>query len=94
MEIRFFMDAQTDQPHIYGHGVTEEEVRQVLQRPGEDRSGDEGSRIKLAQTTAGRFLKVIYRPDKGADGIFVITAYEMRGKARQAFRRRQRRKKT
>ena len=33
MELRFWLDAETGLPHIYDHGVTEEEVRQILGRP-------------------------------------------------------------
>jgi len=73
MDIRFYMDPQTDQPHIYDHGVTEDEVRQVLRRPGEDRAGDENSRVAIGQTDAGRYLKVIYTRDPGLDSVFVIT---------------------
>ncbi len=61
MEIRFYIDPETDQPHIYGHDVSEEEVRDVLLRSGEDRAGDEGSRVAIGQTLAGRYLKVIYK---------------------------------
>jgi hypothetical protein len=39
----------------------------------------------------GRYLHVIYVPDEDGDGIFVVTAYEFRGKALQAYRRRRRR---
>jgi hypothetical protein len=51
-----------------------------------------GSRMKLGQTLAGRCLQVIYVPDEDPRSIFVITAYELRGEAKKAFRRRQRRK--
>jgi hypothetical protein len=54
---------------------------------------EQGSRIKLGQTAAGRYLQVIYVPDLDPDSVFVITAYELRGKAKTAFRRRQRRKR-
>jgi hypothetical protein len=50
------------------------------------------SRIKLGQTAAGRYLQVIYVPDEDPESLFVITAYELRGKAKTAYRRRQRRK--
>jgi hypothetical protein len=30
MELRFWTDPETGLPHIFNHGVTEEEVRQVL----------------------------------------------------------------
>jgi hypothetical protein len=94
MEIRFYLDPETRQPHIYEHGVTEAEVRQVLRRPGEDRPGDGDSRVAIGQTAAGRYLKVIYARDPGADSVFVITAYDLRGKPLRAYRRRQRRKGT
>jgi hypothetical protein len=54
--------------------------------------GKEVSRIKLGQTYAGRYLKVIYVVDEDGQGLFVITAYELRGKERAAYRRRHRRK--
>lgn len=92
MEIRYYQDPDTGLPHIYGHGVTEDEVRQVLRSRGEDLPGTRDSRIKLGQTAAGRYLQVIYVPDEDPESVFVITAYELRGKARTAFRRRQRRK--
>jgi len=74
---------------MYGHGVTEDEAAAVLAHPGEDRPGHEGARVAIGQTNAGRYLRVIYVPD--ADDIFVITAYELTGKALQAYRRRRRR---
>jgi hypothetical protein len=92
MNIRFYCDPATGEPHMYNHGVTEEEVEDVLRRPGEDRLGREGSRVAIGQTRAGRFLRVIYVPDPEPDSIFVITAYELRGKPLTAYRRRQRRK--
>jgi hypothetical protein len=93
MEIRFYMDPETDQPHIYDHGVTEDEVREVLSRPGEDRAGDENSRVAIGQTAAGRYLKVIYTRDPGLDSVFVITAFDLAGKPLKAYCRRQRRRR-
>jgi hypothetical protein len=92
MEVRFYVDPETQQPHIYEHGVTEEEVCQVLLSRGDDFRSRGNSRNKFGKTWAGRYLKVIYVPDEEGDGIFVITAYDIRGKALKAFRRRQRRK--
>lgn len=54
MELRFYLDQPSGHPHIYGHGVTESEVEEVLTSPGEDRLGKEGARIALGQTAAGR----------------------------------------
>jgi hypothetical protein len=90
MNIRFYVDPETDEPHIYRHGVTEEEAIYVLENPGEDRTGREGARVVIGQTPAGRYLRVIYVPEPG--GAFVITAYELTGKPLIAYRRRRRRK--
>lgn len=57
--LRFYLDAETGQPHIYDRGVTEEEVWEVLRRPGEDRAGEGDSRVAIGQTATGRHLKVI-----------------------------------
>jgi hypothetical protein len=92
VEIRYFLDPDSGQPHIYGHAVSEEEVQQVLRGPGEDLPAARASRMKLGQTSAGRYLQVIYVPDEEPDSVFVITAYELLGKAKKAYRRRQRRK--
>ena len=92
MHIRFYLDPETGEPHIYGHGISEEEVEDVLRHPVEDRSGREGSRVALGRTRAGRYLRVIYVPDPEPESVFVITAYELRGKPLAAYRRRRRRR--
>jgi hypothetical protein len=92
MGTRFCEGPDTGLPRIYGHRATEEEVQQVFRAAGEDLPRTRNSRMKLGQTAAGRYLQVIYLPDKDADSVFVITAYELRGKAKTAYRRRQRRK--
>ena len=89
MTVRFYLDPATDQPHIYGQSVVEEEVEDDLARPMEDRAGRDGSRMALGQTEAGRYLRVIYVPDPIPGSVFVITAYELGEKAQQALRRRQ-----
>ncbi len=58
----------------------------------EDRPGEEGSRVALGRTAAGRYLRVIYVPDPEPQTVFVVTAYELRGKPLLAYRRRRRRK--
>jgi hypothetical protein len=92
VDVRFYHDPDTGQPHICGHGVTEAEVEEVLRGSGEDLPAARNSRMKLGQTAAGRYLQVIYVPDDDPRSVFVITAYELRGKAKQAFRRRRRRR--
>jgi len=94
MYIRFFIDTQTDAPHIYRHHVSEEEVEQILRDPKEDRPSKENSRIALGKTSSGRFLRVIYVPDPEPNSVFVITAYDLKGKPLKAFRRRHRQKST
>jgi len=92
MNVRFFIDPRTDAPHIYEHRVSEAEVEDILTNPAEDRPGEEGSRVALGRTSSGRFLRVIYVPDPEPNSVFVITAYELKGKPLTAFRRRHRRK--
>jgi hypothetical protein len=91
MWIRFYEDPETGLPHVFSHGVTEEEVAQVLRGPGEDLPATRGARMKLGQTVAGRYLQVIYVRDQHPESVFVITAHELRGKTKTAYRRRQRR---
>ncbi len=90
MRIRLYLDPETGQPHIYNHDVDETEVAEVLAKAAEDRPGRDGSRVALGSTAAGRHLRVVYVAEPG--GMFVITAYELRGKPLLAFRRRRRRK--
>jgi hypothetical protein len=92
MELRFYEDPETGEPHIYNHRITEDEVRQVLAHPGEDRPSSDDSRMALGQTSAGRYLRVTYVPDEGGQSAFVVTAYELRGKQLKAHRRRRRRR--
>ena len=92
MNIRFNSDQETGLPHIYDHDVSEDEVEDVLLNPGEDRAGRDNSRIAIGQTRAGRYLRVIYLRDPQPNSVFVITAYELKGKPLTAYRRRQRRR--
>ena len=92
MDIRYHIDPETEAPHIYRHGVAEQEVEEVLGRPMEDRPGREGSRVALGRTQAGRYLRIIYVPDPVPDSVFVITAYQLGPKALRALRRRRRRR--
>ncbi len=93
INVRFYIDPETGKPHIYNHGVQENEVEEVLAKPGEDRTGKEGSRVAIGQTKSGRFLRVIYVPDSEPNSVFIITAYVLKGKPLIAYRKRRRRKK-
>lgn len=92
MQVRFYIDLMSGLPHIHSHEVQEDEVIEVLERTAEDRAGSGGSRIAIGQTSAGRYLRVIYVPDPAPHSVFVITAYELAGKALAAFRRRRKKK--
>jgi hypothetical protein len=94
VHIRFYLDPETGQPHIHGHRVSEGEVEEVLRKPSEDRAGREGSRVAIGQTRARRWLRVIYVLDPVPYSVFVITAYELRGKPLTAYRRRRRKKQS
>ena len=93
MNVRYYIDPESDAPHIYNHDVSELEVEETLATSDEDRPGAEGARIALGRTSGGRFLRVVYVPDPEPDSVFVITAYELRGKPLLAFRRRLRKRR-
>jgi len=97
-DFRYYTDADSGLPHIYQHNVTEDEVEEVFRnRPltGHCRASEnDGSttRFAIGKTTDGRNLKIIYVPDDDRIGVFIITAYDIRGKELRAFRRRMRRR--
>jgi hypothetical protein len=93
MRLRFYIDPETGAPHIFKHGVSEAEVEEVLGNSGEDRPGRDGARVAIGRTLSGRLLRVVYVPDPQPDSNFVVTAYELQGKAALAYRRRRRRKR-
>ena len=93
MELRYHINPETGEPHIYDHGVTEEEVEEVIRYADDDFQARRNSRIALGQTEAGRSLQVIYVPDVGRQSAFVVTAYDLRGKPLTAYRRRKKRAK-
>jgi len=93
LNIRYYIDPETELPHIYRHGVKETEVEEILSNPGEDRPGQEGSRVAIGRTSSGRYLKVIYVVDPTPKSVFIITAFELRDKPLIAYRRRRRIKK-
>lgn len=93
VDLRFYLDQETGEPHIYEHGVSEVEVHEILESPVDEFGGRGDSRIALGQTATGRYLQVVYVPDPGRRSAFVVTAYDLTGKALAAYRRRRRRKR-
>lgn len=93
VNVRYYIDPETGEPHIHDHGVSEEEVEEVLARAGEDRPSRGDSRSAIGQTESGRYLRVIYVPDPEPASFFVITAYDLGWRAMTAYRRRRRRRR-
>lgn len=92
MRIRYHQDGETGLPHIYGHGVREQEVEEVMMHPGVIVPSRRGARLALGRARSGRHLKIVFVEDDDPEGIFVITAYELQGKALAAYRRRRKRR--
>jgi hypothetical protein len=90
--LRFFVDPETGVPHIWSHGVDENEVEAILREPGEDRQGSNDSRVAIGQTPAGRYLRVVYVRDPEPQSFFVVTRLELRGHPLTAYQRRKRKK--
>ena len=93
MKLRFHVDLETGEPHIYRHGVGEQEVEDVMASPAEDVPGRRNSRLAIGQTLGGRHLLIVYVRDPEPDSAFIVTAYELSGNALGAFRRRRRRRR-
>jgi hypothetical protein len=92
MDVRFHIDPDTHEPHVHGHGVSEAEVMDVLWHPLENRAGRDGSRVLLGRTRTGRTLRVIVAFDSDGQGVYVITAFDLRPKPLKAMRRRLKRR--
>jgi hypothetical protein len=92
MVVRFVIDRDTDLPHIEQHGVSAIEVLDILRGPADHGPGRDGTRIAEGQTRGGRYLRVIYKENEFDSSILVITAYDLIGKARSAYRRRRRKR--
>ena len=63
--------------HIAQHGVTMQEVEEVLQNPlDSDVSESSGRPIVFGRTRAGRFLAVVYEPVDPVT-VYPITAFDV-----------------
>jgi len=62
--------------HCADHGITKEEVEEVLQEPSDaDISRSSGRPVVFGDTTTGRHLMVVYET-VARDTVYPITAYE------------------
>jgi len=93
VRVRFYIDPETGEPHLWRHHVTCEEAVEVLSRPIETRASRGTSRIANGRTRAGRFLRIIYIPDPEPLSVFVVTAWQLDGKSLKGMRRRARRRR-
>ncbi|MEO8496285.1 MAG: BrnT family toxin [Planctomycetota bacterium] len=63
--------------HIAEHGVTKEEVEEVLENPdGIETSRSSGRPIAFGETSTGRLIAVIYE-EIDEDTVYPVTAYEV-----------------
>jgi hypothetical protein len=92
VKIRYHVDRETGEPHIYNHGVSEDEVEDVLDLPGEDLPARNQSRSIIGQTAGGRYLRVIAVHDPDEDSILVVTAYDLSPRQLAAYKRRRRKR--
>ncbi len=53
LSLRFYIDPETGDPHIYNHGVEEQEVEDVIILPNEDRRGREGRALQSDKPKKG-----------------------------------------
>ena len=70
-------DPRGNVQHIAKHGVTKEEVEEVLEDPaGIESSRSSGRPIAFGETSNGRVIAVVYE-EIDEDTVYPITAYEV-----------------
>ncbi len=63
--------------HIAEHGITKEEVEEVLENPaGVESSRSSGRPIAFGETSTGRIIAVVYEEIE-EDTVYPVTAYEV-----------------
>jgi len=63
--------------HIAEHGITQEEVEEVLEHPeGIETSHSSGRPIAFGETSTGRIIAVVYE-EIDQDTVYPVTAYEV-----------------
>lgn len=93
MNLRFYVNPETGQPHIYDHGVQEDEVADILDEPQRLSRGSNRSKIAVGQTRAGRWLMVVFIEDPSPNSYFVISAYTPPANVVRAVRRHGKKKR-
>ena len=76
MTLKFYIDLETGEPHFQNHGVSEEEVRQILAHPGLVLKGGRNSPFgAMGQTTSGRYLKIWSTPRAERSAVFSLSLH-------------------
>jgi hypothetical protein len=92
MDIEFYIDADTGEPHIARHGVEKWEAIDVLENADASYNGRGGTLVAIGQTRNGRYLRVIYRRLDAGGGCRIITAFDLSANAKRSLRRKRRRR--
>lgn len=70
-------DTEGNVQHIAEHGVSKDEVEEVLENPdGVETSRSSGRPIAFGETSTGRIIAVVYEEFE-EDTVYPITAYEV-----------------
>jgi hypothetical protein len=76
-------DPEGNVQHCEQHGVTKQEVEDVLRKPTDtDDSHSSGFPVAFGDTTTGRHLIVVYE-EIDADTVYPITAYDVPRRTRR-----------
>ena len=73
MDVRYHVDLDTGLPHIFGHGISKEEVEQVLQGLGDDVPARRDSRMKAGR----KLLQAIHVFDDQPVGSDALTTSDI-----------------
>ncbi len=70
-------DPEGNVQHIAEHGISKEEVEEVLENPdGVETSRSSGRPIAFGETSTGRIIAVIFEEVDG-ETVYPVTAYEV-----------------
>lgn len=80
MNFRFYIDPETNAPHIYKHSVREQEIIDFFTEQSYfENIRSDSSYEAIGRLATGRHLRVAYRRSI-TNEIFVITAYDIEDK--------------
>ena len=53
MEVRFYLDPDSGEPHVLNHGISETEVIRILSHANEDLPAANGARMAIGENGSG-----------------------------------------